>query len=447
MSTPKTVSIYTLGCKLNFSESSTLGRMLRARGYELIPFEEGADLYIINTCSVTDFADRKCRKIIRRARRHNPQARIIVTGCYAQLKPDEIADIEGVHMVLGAREKFQLLDYLEQLDSAHAVPLVAVSAVDEARFSHAYSFGDRLRSFLKIQDGCDYVCSFCTIPKARGKSRSAPMESLIEQAHQLASQGVKEIVLTGVNVGDYGKLEPEQRHRYRLIDLIRVLDRVEGIERYRISSIEPNLLTDEILAFIADSRAFMPHFHIPLQSGSNKILRRMRRRYMRELYADRIRAVRHYLPDACIGVDVIVGFPGETDEDFRDSYRFIQQLDVNYLHVFTYSERSGTPAASMPDKVPMHIRRQRSQLLRALSLRKRRAFYEKHLRQTHRVLLEPSPHEGKLEGFTENYIRVLVEAPPSMINHIMPIHLDQLIGEELVQGSLAHTPQPEKLNI
>jgi len=397
MSTPKTVSIYTLGCKLNFSESSTLSRMLRARGYELIPFEEGADLYIINTCSVTDFADRKCRKIIRRARRQNPQAQIVVTGCYAQLKPEEIADIEGVHMVLGAREKFQLLDYIELLESAHTTPLVAVSTLEEARFSHAFSFGDRLRSFLKIQDGCDYVCSFCTIPKARGKSRSAPMESLIEQAHQLAHQGVKEIVLTGVNVGDYGKLHTGERHRYRLIDLIRALDRVEGIERYRISSIEPNLLTDEILAFIAESRAFMPHFHIPLQSGSNKILRSMRRRYLRELYADRIQAVRHFLPNACIGVDVIVGFPGETDQDFRDS----------------------------------------SQLLRALSLRKRRAFYEKNLHQSHRVLLEPSPHKGKLEGFTENYIRVLVEAPHSLTNRIVPIHLDQLIGEELVQGSLA----------
>ena len=352
MATPKTVAFHTLGCKLNFSETSSISRQFKEAGYGEVPFEQSADIYIINTCSVTDFADRKCRKAVRKALRNAPQAYVIVVGCYAQLKPDEISEIPGVDLVLGAAQKFRILDYIDDLSKSPEKGMVAAGDVKEANtFVNAFSFGDRTRSFLKVQDGCNYKCSFCTIPQARGASRSNSIPSILNNAREIAQMGVKEIVLTGVNIGDFGNgteviegLKPKKEALF--IDLIRELDDIEGIERFRISSIEPNLLTEEIIQFVAESKRFMPHFHIPLQSGNNKQLKQMRRRYRRELYQERVETIRKWIPDCCIGVDVIVGFPGETDEDFLETYRFIQELDVNYLHVFTYSERDNTPADS-----------------------------------------------------------------------------------------------------
>lgn len=442
MATPRSVAFYTLGCKLNYSETSSIGRLFEAAGYTELGFKDGADIYVINTCSVTEFADRKCRQIVRRALRFNPQAKVVVVGCYAQLKPEEIADIPGVDLVLGAAEKFRILDYIEALSKAPGKGMVKAGEVSEAKtFVDAFSFGDRTRSFLKVQDGCDYKCTFCTIPMARGRSRSDTVEQVVSNARKIAELGVKEIVLTGVNIGDFGNgtevIEGTRPKKEALfIDLIQALDEVEGIERFRISSIEPNLCTDEIIEFVARSQRFVPHFHMPLQSGNNKQLRQMRRRYQRELYAERVKNIKALMPHCCIGVDVIVGFPGETEEDFLESYRFINELDISYLHVFTYSERPNTPAVAMEGVVPIAERRRRNQMLNILSEKKRRYFYEQHLGEEREVLFEESKTSGRMSGFTDNYIRVDLPLEHSMLNEIAVVSLEQINDQNLVQAKL-----------
>lgn len=429
MATPYTVAFHTLGCKLNFSETSTIKRQFEDRGYAAINFEDGADIYVINTCSVTEFADKKCRYEVRRALKYSPDARIIVVGCYAQLKPDTIAEIPGVDLVLGAAEKFNILSYVDELSKSPGKGMVRAGAVSEANtFSDSFSFGDRTRSFLKVQDGCNYKCTFCTIPQARGKSRSDTISNVLINVHEIASLGTKEIVLTGVNLGDFGNgtevIEGALPKKEALfIDLIKELDKVDGIDRFRISSIEPNLLTDEISDFVATSQKFVPHFHIPLQSGSDKILRLMKRRYLRNLYSERVEKIRSVMPHACIGVDVIVGFPGESQDDFLETYHFLLGLDISYLHVFTYSERDNTPAAEMEDVVPMHERRERNLSLRNLSIKKRREFYEKYQHTTRPVLFEHSTVAGMMSGFTDNYIKVLVPLEEDLINTIQPVRL------------------------
>jgi len=433
--TPQTVAFNTLGCKLNFSETSTIGRQFAKAGYTEIPFDEPADVYVINTCSVTDFADKKCRQTVRRALKTAPDAFVIVTGCYAQLKPGEIADIPGVDMVLGAGEKFKILDYLDDLKKLPGQALVhagKISAVNT--FENAFSFGSRTRSFLKVQDGCSYKCTFCTIPQARGASRSDTIESIVQNAQEIAQLGAQEIILTGVNIGDFGNgteviegIRPQKEALF--IDLIRALDQVEGISRYRISSIEPNLLTQEIIEFVAQSRRFMPHFHIPLQSGNNRILQKMKRRYKRELFAERVQLIKNKMPHACIGVDVIVGFPGETEADFKDTYRFIQDLDVSYLHVFTYSERPNTPAYEMAGVVPMDVRRARNKMLRILSEKKRAAFYRKFEGQEMEVLVEASKKDGVVTGFTKNYIKIELAEEDAQVNDLKRIKLGSFSGE------------------
>ncbi len=442
MATPKTVAFYTLGCKLNYSETSAIGRLFEEGGYGVVNFNEGADIYVINTCSVTDFADRKCRKVVRQALRQAPHANVVVVGCYAQLKPQEIAEIPGVDLVLGAAEKFRILDFVDDLSKAPGNGLVHASEVTEAKdFVNAFSFGDRTRSFLKVQDGCDYKCSFCTIPLARGKSRSDTVENVLANARKIAKMGVKEIVLTGVNLGDFGNgteviegVKPKKEAMF--IDLIRELDKVEGIERFRISSIEPNLLTDEVIEFVAQSQRFVPHFHVPLQSGNNKQLKAMRRRYKRELYADRVTKIKSLMPHCCIGVDVIVGFPGETEEDFLETYRFVNELDISYLHVFTYSERENTLAAEMPDVVPMHERRRRNEMLRILSEKKKRYFYNQHLNETRKVLFENSKTPGQMTGFTDNYVKITAPYDPLLINEIGEVYLQEIGNEGNVQVNI-----------
>lgn len=443
MATPRSVAFHTLGCKLNYSETSSIGRLFESAGYAEVDFSQPSDVYVVNTCSVTDFADRKCRNVVRKALRTNPQALVVVVGCYAQLKPQEIADIPGVDIVLGAAEKFRILDYIDGLSKTSGKGLVQAGAVSEVReFTNAYSFGDRTRSFLKVQDGCDYKCSFCTIPQARGRSRSDTVENVVANARALAAQGAREVVLTGVNIGDFGNgtevIEGAKPKKEALfIDLIRELDHVEGIERFRISSIEPNLCTDEIIGFVAGSRRFAPHFHLPLQSGNDKQLQQMRRRYRRDLYADRVAAIKRVMPHCCIGVDVIVGFPGETEEDFLETYHFLQALDVSYLHVFTYSERANTPAAEMEGVVPMHERRRRNDMLAILSEKKRRHFYEQYLGQTRPVLFEHSKTPGRVSGFTDNYIKIEAELEEVWINHVAPLSLQSLSPDGLVLGQLA----------
>lgn len=432
MSTPRTVAFHTLGCKLNFSETSSIGRLFEDAGYSELNFDEPADIYVINTCSVTDFADKKCRQTVRRALRQNPAAFVVVVGCYAQLKPDEIADIEGVDLVLGAAQKFRILDYIDQLSKSQGKGMVQAGAVSEAKdFVDSFSFGDRTRSFLKVQDGCDYKCTFCTIPQARGKSRSSTVESVVANAQKIADMGVKEIVLTGVNIGDFGNgtevIEGAKPKKEALfIDLVKELDKVEGIERFRISSIEPNLLTQEIIDFVAQSQRFAPHFHIPLQSGNDKQLRAMRRRYTRDLYAARVDMIRKVMPHACIGVDVIVGFPDETDEDFMETYNFVHSLDVSYLHVFTYSERANTPAAEMENAVPMQKRRERNEMLRILSDKKQFNFYQQQLGQTRPVLIESKNQDGLMFGFTDNYVKVQLPYNEQLINNVKAYQLDKV---------------------
>ncbi|GIV39069.1 MAG: tRNA (N(6)-L-threonylcarbamoyladenosine(37)-C(2))-methylthiotransferase MtaB [Thermonema sp.] len=428
----KRVALYTLGCKLNFSESSTIARQFEQKGYRVVPFTEQPDIFIINTCSVTDHADRKCRKVVKQALKISPHAFIAIIGCYAQLKPQEIAEIEGVDVVLGAAEKFRLLELIDTFEKKPQAEVYA-SPIEEVKtvFEHAYSYGDRTRTFLKVQDGCNYNCSFCTIPMARGKSRSPRIADIVEEARRIAATDVREVVLTGVNIGDFGIIDGRRQEHF--IDLIKALDEVEGIGRYRISSIEPNLLTEEIIAFVAGSKRFAPHFHIPLQSGSNKILKQMYRRYQRELYADRVATIRRYMPHACIGVDVIVGFPGETEEDFLETYQFLNELEVSYLHVFPYSERANTPAASMPGRLPERERKRRADMLRILSEKKRRYFYEQQLGKQATVLFEEEVKAGKMIGFTEQYVRVEADYDPLLVNEFVPVVLDRINAQGHVE--------------
>jgi threonylcarbamoyladenosine tRNA methylthiotransferase MtaB len=444
MATPRTVAFHTLGCKLNYSETSALARLFESSGYLPVKFEEEADIYVLNTCSVTEQADRECRKIVRQAMRRQPGALVVVTGCYAQLKPQEIADIPGVDLVLGAGEKFRILDFVDELSKSPGKGLVRAGELrDVNTFTASFSFGDRTRSFLKVQDGCDYKCSFCTIPQARGASRSDTLENAVANARQIAQMGAREIVLTGVNLGDFGNgtavIEGERPRKEALFaDLVAALDQVEEVSRFRISSIEPNLLTDETIAFVAESQRFMPHFHVPLQSGNDKQLRDMRRRYRRELYAERVASIKKWMPHACIGCDVIVGFPGETEADFLETYQFIQDLDVSYLHVFTYSERANTPAAEMPGVVSVEERRRRNQALRGLSEMKRRAFYQQHLGTVRPVLFEQHRDAALLSGFTDNYVKIEIPAEAAALNGIAPILLEKLtLDGEAVRGGAA----------
>ncbi|MEH6306476.1 tRNA (N(6)-L-threonylcarbamoyladenosine(37)-C(2))-methylthiotransferase MtaB [Olivibacter sp. CPCC 100613] len=423
----KKVAFYTLGCKLNFSETSSIGRIFQDAGYQSVPFNEGADVYVINTCSVTDNADKKCRKVVREALKYSPAAYITIVGCYAQLKPREIAEIPGVDMVLGAAEKFNIIEHINDLTKQKKT-IVHNSPIEETNvFVPAFSFGDRTRTFLKVQDGCDYSCTFCTIPLARGTSRSGTIESLVKQAEDIATSGVKEIVLTGVNIGDFGIREGKREDRF--LDLIKKLDHVEGIDRFRISSIEPNLLSDEIIDFVATSKRFVPHFHMPLQSGSNKILGLMRRRYKRELYVERVERIKSLMPDCCIGVDVIVGFPGETREDFLHTYEFLNSLDISYLHVFTYSERANTIAAQMEGAIPGSARSERSKMLHILSEKKRRAFYKGQLGNTAEVLFEGDVKDGYMHGFSKNYIKVRAKYDPLLVNEIKAVRLTDISNE------------------
>lgn len=415
------VAFYTLGCKLNFSETSTISRQLEEKGFEKKGFQEGADMYVINTCSVTENADKKCRKVVKEALRYNQEAFVVIVGCYAQLKPQEIAEIPGVDMVLGAAEKFNLIEHLSELRKKEKASLFTTNIKETRDFVPGFSFGDRTRSFLKVQDGCNYFCTFCTIPLARGFSRSATVEETIKQAKALADTKVKEVVLTGVNIGDFGK-----PNREKFIDLVKALDEVEGIERLRISSIEPNLLNNEIIEFVSQSERFVPHFHIPLQSGNNKILKLMRRRYQRELYAERVSYIKEMMPDTCIGVDVIVGFPGETHEDFLETYHFLNDLDISYLHVFPYSERANTKAIDMEGVVPQKERQERADMLRILSEKKRRYFYEQHLGKTFTVLFEAEEQKGKMNGFTENYIKVITDYDPLLVNELVQVQLTRI---------------------
>ncbi len=428
------VAFYTLGCKLNFSETSTISRQLEEKGFEKKGFQEGADMYVINTCSVTDNADKKCRKVVKEALKHNPDAYVVIVGCYAQLKPQEIAEIPGVDMVLGAAEKFNLLEHLDELRKTEKAVVYNANIKETRDFVPGFSLGDRTRTFLKVQDGCNYFCTFCTIPLARGFSRSATIAETLKQAEEVAQTEVKEVVLTGVNIGDFGK-----PNREKFIDLVKALDEVQGIERFRISSIEPNLLNNEIIHFVSNSRSFVPHFHIPLQSGSNKILKLMRRRYQRELYAERVSYIKELMPNCCIGVDVIVGFPGESDDDFLDTYRFLNDLDISYLHVFPYSERANTKAIEMEGEVPQKIRQERADMLRILSEKKRRHFYEQHLDKTFTVLFEAEEQSGKMNGFTENYIKITSDYDPLLVNELLQVKLLQINSDLEVEVEILST--------
>ena len=422
----KKVAFYTLGCKLNFSETSTISRQFEEKGFLKVDFQESPDIFIINTCSVTDNADKKCKKLVREAKKISPDSYVAIIGCYAQLKPTEIAEIEGVDAVLGAAEKFRLLELLDGFAKEQETKVLASEIAAATSFETSYSLHDRTRTFLKVQDGCNYGCAFCTIPLARGKSRSSSIASILAATRDIAATEVKEVVLTGVNIGDFGIVDGKREERFA--DLVMALDEVEGIERFRISSIEPNLLTNEIIDFVARSKRFVPHFHIPLQSGSNTILRKMGRRYLRELYEDRVSKIKTLLPNACIGVDVIVGFPGETDELFLETYNFLNELNISYLHVFTYSERANTRAVDMEGVVPMKKRNERSKMLRILSEKKRRKFYEENLGQTFTVLFEEDIEDGIMHGFTENYIRVAAKYDPILINELKVVTLDEVLG-------------------
>ncbi len=420
MDKSRTVAFHTLGCKLNYAETSTLSRMLEAEGFEKKDFEAEADVYVINTCSVTDNADKECRQLVRRISRKTPGSMVVITGCYAQLKPNEIAAIPGVDLVLGAAEKFNIGSHLRQLVKGDPARISSCEIADIEGFQTAFSLNDRTRTFLKVQDGCSYNCSFCTIPMARGKSRSDEIENVIRHAEELAEKGVKEIVLTGVNLGDFGRgADGTRKNDHQFYELVSRLDEIGGIKRFRISSIEPNLLTDEIIAFVAKSHKFMPHFHIPLQSGSNKILGLMRRRYQRELYGERVALIKSLIPDCAIGADVIVGFPSETQEDFEETARFIEQLDISYLHVFTYSEREATRALEITPVVPPDARHRRNKLLRNLGYQKMQAFTEKQRGQIRKVLFEDYSKNGMMEGYTDNYIRVATPFRKEWANQVI----------------------------
>jgi threonylcarbamoyladenosine tRNA methylthiotransferase MtaB len=439
MEPTKKVAFYTLGCKLNFSETSTIARGFETEGFNRVDFKDRADIYVINTCSVTENADKRFKTIVKQAQKNNPNAIVAAIGCYAQLKPQDLADVHGVDLVLGATEKFNVNYYINELlntpDRHTSGGKVHSCAIEDADFYvGSYSIGDRTRAFLKVQDGCDYKCTYCTIPLARGISRSDTMENVLTNAREISEQGIKEIVLTGVNIGDYGKGEfGNKKHEHTFLDLVTELDKVEGIERLRISSIEPNLLKNETIELVAQSRAFVPHFHVPLQSGSNYILKKMKRRYMSELYVDRVTKIKEVMPHACIGVDVIVGFPGETDELFLETYNFLNALDISYLHVFTYSERDNTEAAEMEGVVPKAVRAKRSKMLRGLSAKKRRAFYEKQLNTTRRVLFEGENKGGYIHGFTENYVKVKTPWNPELVNTLHTITLSSIDEDGLVR--------------
>ena len=434
MITTKKVAFHTLGCKLNFSETSTIARDFESNGFEKVDFSESADIYVINTCSVTENADNRFKSIVKQALSVNSNAFIIAIGCYAQLKPQELADLNGVDLVLGAKEKFNIMDYMNDL-SKQDICKIHSCEIDEADFYvGSYSYGDRTRAFLKVQDGCDYKCTYCTIPLARGISRSDKLENILSNAKNISQKGIKEIVLTGVNIGDYGKGEfGNKKHNHTFLEMIKALDGVEGINRLRISSIEPNLLKNESIEFVSKSNSFVPHFHIPLQSGSNFILKKMKRRYLREVYEDRVNQINSIMPHACIGVDVIVGFPGETEELFLETYNFLNKLDVSYLHVFTYSERQNTEASTMKGSVPIKVRKKRSKLLRGLSVKKRRSFYEKSIGSNRTVLFEGENKSGYIHGFTENYIRVRHPWNPGLVNKLKKVKLDLIDQEGFVR--------------
>ncbi|PJA06001.1 MAG: tRNA (N(6)-L-threonylcarbamoyladenosine(37)-C(2))-methylthiotransferase MtaB [Flavobacteriales bacterium CG_4_10_14_0_2_um_filter_35_18] len=449
MPAQKKVAFYTLGCKLNFSETSTIARQFSGEGFARVPFEKPADIYVINTCSVTENADKRFKTIVKNCLKINDKAFVIAIGCYAQLKPETLAQVDGVDLVLGATEKFKITNYLNDLTKNDMGTIHSCEIEEADCYESAYSFGDRTRAFLKVQDGCDYKCTYCTIPLARGISRSDSLENVIANAKLIANKGLKEIVLTGVNIGDYGKGEfGDKKHAHTFLDLVKALDAVEGINRLRISSIEPNLLTNETIDFVAQSKRFVPHFHIPLQSGSNELLKLMKRRYLKGVYVNRVEQIKKLMPNACIGVDVIVGFPGETDELFLETYHFLNELNISYLHVFTYSERPNTEANLMKGIVPMEIRHKRSKLLRGLSVKKRRAFYESQLETTLNVLFESANKDGFMYGFTENYVKVKTPFNADLINtvHLVKLTKIDLDGKVLFDWTTAQS-SIEKIKI
>jgi threonylcarbamoyladenosine tRNA methylthiotransferase MtaB len=429
----KKVAFYTLGCKLNFSETSTISRLFDDAGYAKVEFEDTPDIYVINTCSVTENADKKCKQLVKKALKINPSAFVAIIGCFAQLKPTEIAEIPGVDLVLGANEKFNLIEHIEKLNEKSEVAIVEFESIKNTNeFVPAYSIGDRTRSFLKVQDGCDYFCTFCTIPLARGKSRNASIADTVLEAKKIAETDIKEVVLTGVNIGDFGQGGEEN-----FFSLIKELDTVEGIDRYRISSIEPNLLNNEIIHFcLNESKHFVPHFHIPLQVGNNRLLKAMRRKYERELYAERVQYIKQLRPDACIGVDVIVGFPGETDEEFLDTVHFLKELPISYLHVFTYSERANTTAVKLGEPVPMNVRRERSKQLHILSDKKKRAFYEENIGTIRTVLFEHEEDHGIMYGFTENYVKVKMPYDATLVNTFNKVQLTEIDRDGIMKALL-----------
>ena len=430
----KKVAFYTLGCKLNFAETSTIARSFEEEGYIRVDFDDPADIYVINTCSVTENADKQFKQIVRKALKTNPKAFLAAVGCYAQLKPEELASVDGVDLVLGAKEKFNITQYIDDLTKNNEGIVHSCEISETDFYVGSYSIGDRTRAFLKVQDGCDYKCTYCTIPMARGISRSDTIENILSNAKKISDKGIKEIVLTGVNIGDYGKGEfGNKKHEHTFLELVQALDKVEGIERLRISSIEPNLIKDETIDFIAQSKSFVPHFHIPLQSGSNEILKKMKRRYLRELYVSRVAKIREVMPDACIGVDVIVGFPGETDEHFLETYHFLNELDISYLHVFTYSERDNTEAVLMDGVVPDAVRAKRSKMLRGLSAKKRNAFYESQLGKEKTVLFESDNKQGYIHGFTENYVKVKAPWDPALVNTLHKVKLTKIDVDGMVR--------------
>lgn len=430
----KKVAFYTLGCKLNFSETSTIARNFEGEGFIRVDFSQKADIYVINTCSVTENADKRFKTIVKQAQGSNPEAFVAAIGCYAQLKPKELAAVDGVDLVLGATEKFKLTSYLNDLTKNDQGEIHSCEINEADFYVGSYSIGDRTRAFLKVQDGCDYKCTYCTIPLARGISRSDTLTNVLQNAKEISAKGIKEIVLTGVNIGDYGKGEfGTKKHEHTFLDLVQALDKVDGIHRIRISSIEPNLLKNETIDFVSQSRSFVPHFHIPLQSGSDKILKMMRRRYMSQLYVDRVARIKEVMPHACIGVDVIVGFPGETEEDFLETYTFLNELEVSYLHVFTYSERDNTAAAEMENVVPKKLRQKRSKMLRGLSIKKRRAFYESQLGRERTALFEGENKEGYIHGFTENYVKVKTPWNPDLVNTLQRVQLESIAADGLVR--------------
>ena len=439
MNAQKKVAFYTLGCKLNFSESSTIARSFQEKNYRRVDFHEKADIYVINTCSVTDNADKRFKTIVKSALKQNNNAFLIAIGCYAQLKPEELAAVDGVDLVLGATEKFKVTDYIHNL-SKNDIGEVHSCEIEDANFYEgSYSIGDRTRAFLKVQDGCDYKCTYCTIPLARGISRSDTLNNVLKNAKEISERGIKEIVLTGVNIGDYGKGEFGNKiHEHTFFDLVQSLDKVDGIHRLRISSIEPNLLKNETIDFVSNSNSFVPHFHIPLQSGSDELLRKMKRRYLRSTFTDRVKTIKNTMPNACIGVDVIVGFPGETDAMFLETYNYLNELDISYLHVFTYSERPNTEAVLMDGVVPKDIRHKRSKMLRGLSVKKRRAFYESQLGNTLTVLFESENKEGYIYGFTENYVKVKTTWNPELVNTLHQIKLTKINKEGIVRFDWIH---------